>query len=332
VVELLTHTLPEQIGASWALLTPPHAPEVAPYADYESAWSMRLALGSQLFGRIWLGPRRSGLAYNQSERTQFDSVARQASLALAHADLIAELRSLNQSLEQRVLQRTTELLDRERLLAQVAERQRLARDLHDSVTQALFSLSLGARALRLQAQHNQQHLAEELTEQEQTAQQALSEMRALLHQLRAPAEQQNEQLLVDLGTTLAAAAQAIATREQLALQSDLAVAIRTTPELASELSFIVREALQNVARHSGVCAAVLRLSYQEPTLIVQVSDRGNGFDQHLLIPEQLGIRGMRERIEALGGTLTIRGAPGAGTDLLVQIPYQHTTQETEKPT
>ncbi len=317
VVELLTHTLPEQIGASWALLTPPHAPEVAPYADYEAAWSMRLALGSQLFGRIWLGTRRSGLAYNQLERAQFDAVARQASLALAHADLVAELRSLNQSLEQRVVQRTSELLDRERLLTQLAERQRLARDLHDSVTQALFSLSLGARALRLQAQHNPQGLANDLAEQEQTAQQALSEMRALLHQLRTPAEQQSEHILVDLGATLHTAAEAIAIREQLVLQADLATSLYTVPELASELAFVVREALQNVARHSGVCAAALRLSYDDSILSMQVSDLGNGFDQNLLIPEQLGIRGIRERIEALGGTLTIRSAPAAGTDIYV---------------
>jgi signal transduction histidine kinase len=325
---LLSERLPAQIDAGWAQWIAAPAAEVASYRDHGEAWSARLAAGDQVFGRIWIGPRRSGLAYSVEERAQLDALAGQAALALANASLVEALRALNRDLEQQVADRTAQLLDRERALAALAERQRLARDLHDSVTQALFSLSLGARALRRQAERDPQSVVGALADQEATAQQALGEMRALLHQLRSPQDLSDQ--LVDLMAALRDAATAAMARDQIAVAVELADAPMVAPALAAELCAVTREALHNSAHHSGVREASLSLRREGDTLRLCVSDRGSGFDHSTIDPARLGVRGMRERIQALGGDLQIASAPGHGTVLIARVPHAEPADRMEE--
>jgi signal transduction histidine kinase len=318
---LIAEELPTQIGAAWGHLGLAPAPDVADHPDAKRAWTTRLVVGTQVLGRIWIGPRRSGLPYDAEERAQFESLARQLALALANAELVETLRDINRNLEAQVAERTTELLARERSLAVLAERQRVARELHDSVTQALFSLSLGARALRRQAQRGTVDLAADLGEQEATAQQALGEMRALLHQLRAPMAPDDAAPQADLVAAIRGVCEAALQRHELTVTL-VAPPERSVPAaLASELAAIAREALQNVAHHSGAQAAEIQLLPTGAALTMIITDAGRGFVPADVGAARLGLRGMSERAVALGGALTITSVPGRGTTLAVRVPY-----------
>ncbi len=186
ILQLLSQDLPPRLGAEWASLTLAPQPEVPGQVSSQPAWNAQLIVGGQSLGRYWLGPRRAGPSYDADEQAQLHALAGQAAQALAYAEAIEAMRQLNRELEARVARRTAQVLDQQRSLAAHDERQRLARDLHDFVTQSLFSINLSARALRGLVRRDPEAAITGLSELEQAAQQALSEMRALLAQLRAP--------------------------------------------------------------------------------------------------------------------------------------------------
>ncbi len=194
------------------------------------------------------------------------------------------------------------------------ERQRLARDLHDSVTQSLFSVSMLARAAQTQHEQNAPRLGQTLERVATLAQQALVEMRALLFELRADAIAE-EGLSSALEKLVAA----------MGLRTDLAIALNTPPELnlpptVSEAAFrIVQEALGNAAKHAQASRADVTVTAGE-RLLITVQDDGRGFDPAALAQPApdgrsggMGLRSMRERAEAAGLALEIVSAPGAGT-------------------
>jgi len=186
IVRLLTEDFPAQIGAEWAALKLFPEPDVPP-ARLVPAWSTRLVAGSVNFGGYWLGARRAGPIYDTDESNRLHALASQAALALAYANAYESLYQLNQNLEARVKEQTTQALDSQQALATYEERQRIARDLHDSVTQSLFGLGMMARGLKASAPES---FKGQLAELESLASDILREMRLLLDQLRnAPAEE-----------------------------------------------------------------------------------------------------------------------------------------------
>ena len=346
VVHLLTEDLPPRLGAVWASLSLAPAPDVPGQAGSEPAWNAQLMVGGRSLGRYWLGPRRAGPSYDPDEQAQLGSLAGQAALALAYADTIEALARLNRELEGRVAQRTAQVLDQQRSLAAFEERQRLARDLHDSVTQALFSINLSARALRGLVKRDPPSAVTGLEELEQAAQQALAEMRALLAQLRSPAagdgaeevelspdraetetsaagqEPANLKLqLIQLGEQFAREVGPDGRPPRLQVSFDLPDALALPARQAEQVFLMIREALQNAARHSGVRQAACQVRRLDTGLEIAVHDQGAGFETHEASPAGYGLQGMRERVQALGGEMHIRSSPGVGTTVQIRIPY-----------
>lgn len=329
VTGLLVEELPAALDCLWATLVLAPAQDLPGHTDTLPAWNGRMEVGGRVLGRFWLGPRRSGLAFDGAERDQLHGVISQAALALAYAESVEELAALNRNLAEEVATQTARVLEQQRALAVTEERQRLARDLHDSVTQTLFSISLGSRALTKLVTRNPQAAAAGLAEQESAAQQALAEMRTLLAQLRSPATSQS-----DLAQALArhcASLAAVGLEVTYTGPEKLEVAAET----GTELLYICREALHNVLKHAGVAQAECRLDVADDHLVMTVTDRGAGFalsgvesgvesgagaGASRRTGHGLGLPSMRERADRMGATLTIDSAPGAGTTVTVRLP------------
>ena len=198
-------------------------------------------------------------------------------------------------------------------LAGARERQRLARDLHDSVTQTLFSMTLTARSALLLLQRTPEKVTPQLDQLDELARSALLEMDALSATLPSPPA--GEELPVALAGHLRE-------RER---QDGIAVALevegsgRPSPAEAAALLGIVQEALNNVAKHAGTSAATVSLRLRRPFRL-EVEDRGRGFDPERVNDRGLGLDGMRERAAEIGWMLAVVSSPGAGTRVAAEEP------------
>lgn len=338
VIMLLTQQLPSQIDARWATLTLVPVPATPGQQATAPAWHGALVVGDRMLGRYWLGPRRTLPTYDTDEQEALQQLLYAAALVLAYTDTIDALQQLNQELEVRIATRTEQVVAQQRALAAYAERQQLARNLHDSITQSLFSLTLGLRAIRKQAQHDPPSALAQVGQQEQVAQGVLTEMRELLGQLRSSEPVVNTTETVDLVVRL----QQLCAEQQR--HSNLTVTLIAPPHyhcpnpLALEILAIGREAFHNVVKHSGVQQALCTLTVDEEQVWLTVTDQGQGFDLTNSLGRawdgatisvtsgatvgHFGLRGMQERATAIGGVLTIQSAPGAGTVVMLSAPGQ----------
>lgn len=205
-----------------------------------------------------------------------------------------------------------------RKLAVVEERNRLARELHDSVTQLLYSLTLFAEAARRAVAAGDQRLADEhLSRLRETARQSLKEMRLLVYQLRtSPLEGHG------LSEALEARLDAVEKRAGVAAELSVEGVARLNAQAQDELYWIAQEALNNALKHSGADQVSLRLIVAEGGAEFVVKDNGGGFDPHATRPGGMGLGGMAERVGRLGGSLEIDSAPGSGTRLIVRLGQQ----------
>lgn len=315
VVRLLADRLPARLGLAWGALAPAARTEDLP--EKQPAWSSALTVGGRTVGWYWLGPRPAGPPFDAGEQAQLHTLAQHAALALAYAETIDALNALNRDLEARVAQRTAQVIAQQRTLAVYEERQRLARDLHDSVTQTLFSISLGLRNARTLALRDGAAAAAALAEQEAAARNALAEMRALLAHLRSPAPEEHEQ--TDIVQALREHCAALERQASLRVTLETPPALILPVGLAQEVLSIAREALHNVFKHAGVGRASCRLACADGWLDLTVEDAGRGFDPQAPAAG-LGLAGMRERAAAWGGAVTVTSAPGQGASVHVRLP------------
>jgi signal transduction histidine kinase len=204
------------------------------------------------------------------------------------------------------------------------ERQRLASDLHDSVSQALFSMTLQTRALELAVQRQGGDVAgpirRGLAELKELTQSALAEMRALIFQLRP--ETLHEDGLV---ATLRRHAAAVAAQEgfEVTVQA-FTDHVPLDEDTELELFRVVREAVHNGVKHAHPSHIAIRL--YEPagasgTLVVEVADDGVGFDTDDRHPGHLGLETMRERTERMGGEFTVESSPAGSTTVRAVVSY-----------
>jgi signal transduction histidine kinase len=208
------------------------------------------------------------------------------------------------------------LHERARQAAVLEERQRLSRELHDSVTQALYGISLYAEAAgRALASGDTEPVASNLREIRDTTQEALGEMRLLLFELRPPLLQHD-----GLAAALRARLQAVEARAGLVTEFECRDEERLPPDREQELYRLVQEALNNVLKHAHAGRVSVRLGVANGAATLEVADNGVGFEAALRSAEGFGLRGMRERVERLGGTLRIDSSPGAGTRLSAEVP------------
>ncbi len=222
--------------------------------------------------------------------------------------LAADLREANRRLAESARQA-------ERLAA-VRERQRLARDLHDSVTQTLFSLTLAAGSATLLLQRRPEALASQLDEIEQLATSARAELDALGDELPG-APHEGDGLVASLRRHFDERAAHDGLRVALHVEGER----RLAPGVEVALLRIVQEALNNVVKHAGVAEAEVRVRLGRPAA-VEVQDRGRGFAADTAGARHdrpgVGLAIMRERAAEIGWRLTVTSAPGAGTRVVAQ--------------
>ncbi len=199
-------------------------------------------------------------------------------------------------------------------LAAVEERTRLARELHDSVTQSLFSASLIAQAAQSLWKRDPERAKERLDRTAELCAGALAEMRALIFELR-PAALQEEGLVSALRKHAAARQARDGVVVDVAVQEE-----RRLPPNCEEAAYrIVREALHNVVKHARATHVAVQLDFQPGRLMIEIRDNGQGFDAAAAAGRGLGLTSMRERAEGLGGILAIESTVGVGTTIRAEI-------------
>jgi signal transduction histidine kinase len=253
-------------------------------------------------------------------------------LKSAHEQLEAReeaLRVSSEQLEKRVVERTSDLKDAEesarQLGAQVLkmqdnERRRIARELHDSVGQLVALLNINMARLQTSAPLNPEQ-SEIISDSKGLAESVIHEVRTISHLLHPP-------LLDEMGlpSALKWYVEGFAKRSGIAMELDLAPDFGRLPaECEIAIFRIVQEALTNVHRHSGSKSALVRLFCSADTVGIEIADSGKG------IPAQkrevfaaggamgVGLRGMRERIEQLGGKIELRSS-SSGTTVTAILP------------
>jgi PAS domain S-box-containing protein len=210
-------------------------------------------------------------------------------------------------------------------LAVMQERARLARELHDSVTQSLYSLTLLAEGWQRLIRSGQAgNVVETLSEMGEIAQQALKEMRLLVYELRPPTLEE-EGLLGALHQRLAAVEKRAGLEARL-LAEDL---VDLSAPIEEGLFRIAQEALNNSLKHAAATSVTVRLGADDQGLVMEVADNGRGFDMRAETDQQggIGLATMRERAERLGGSLEVRSALGQGTTVLVRLHTMEASNE-----
>jgi GAF domain-containing protein len=269
-------------------------PAQIPHLRYIRAWmAAPLALQDRVIGVI-LVARSVPYSYTPHQAELVTAIASQAAVAIENARLYEQARKL----------------------ATLEERQRLARELHDSVSQVLFSIGLGARTTRtLLERGNAQRALPSLDYILNLSEMGKAEMRALLFELRPESLEQE-------GLVAAISKQAAALRARHSIEVDASLC--EEPDVAIDIKEavyrIAQEATHNTVKHARANRVQIELVCDEQGVALDVRDNGRGFDPGGSFPGHLGLRSMRERVERLGGTLSIESAPGQGAAIRVRIP------------
>ena len=198
------------------------------------------------------------------------------------------------------------------LAAVAAERNRLARDLHDAVSQTLFSASLIADVLPKLWKRNPEAGQQKLDELRSLTRGALSEMRTLLLELRPAALVEME-----LGNILRHLTNAFIGRTRIPVTLTLDVQVDPKPDVKEVFYRVAQETLNNINKHAGASLVTVHLHRAEDQLRLEVQDDGCGFDPSVVSPESLGLGIMRERTEAIGAQLEIHSEMGRGTRIIL---------------
>jgi PAS domain S-box-containing protein len=213
------------------------------------------------------------------------------------------------------------LLQREREHARREERQRLARDLHDSIVQQVFSISMQAKSISVLGERDDvvpsdsvRRIADEVSVLSRTV---LTDLRAMVHELRPSSSAQ-------LGLEEAVRALAESTENRTGLRFTVTCGPRldeVTGDLAEDVYRIVAEAIHNVVKHAGADEVIIRGDIRGHQLTFSVADDGHGIDQDSSSQaESYGLTMMRERAEKWGGTVQVEARPTSGTNVRATIP------------
>ena len=262
------------------------------YPYVQAFLAVPLKLRDQVIGMLCLTSTQKGY-YTSHHADLALAIANQAAVAIENARLYAQAQEL----------------------AAVEERQRLARELHDSVSQALYGISLGAHTARLQLDHDPKELADSLDYVLELSEAALIEMRALIFELR-PESLETEGLV----TALTKQAAALHARQNILVNTDLCVEPDLPLKVKQDLYRVAQEAMHNTVKHAHANKIELRLHQTDELVIMEVWDNGKGFDTSTSFPGHLGLHSMYERVRSHGGELQIESVPGQGTCILAKVP------------
>jgi signal transduction histidine kinase len=250
-----------------------------------------LRVDGELVGHVvavWMAPR----AFSQEEQRLMAALARRAEVAIDNARLYSRAQSL----------------------AAVEERQRLARELHDSVSQALYGIALGSRTARTLLDRDAEKAKEPVDYVLSLAEAGLAEMRALIFELRPESLEQE-------GLVAAIEKQVASTRARYGVQveANLCEEPDVPLNLKEVLYRVAQEALHNVVKHARASQVDLELACHDGHVVLDLRDDGLGFDPSGDFPGHLGLGSMRERVTRVGGEFVLESEPGKGTHLRAEV-------------
>jgi signal transduction histidine kinase len=215
--------------------------------------------------------------------------------------------------------RHAQLQAKEREVAVLAERNRIARDLHDAVSQTLFASTVLAGTLARAAGRGNAPGSAATRKQalalERLNRGALAEMRLLMVELRPDALEQ-----APLADLLQLAIEALSCRGEIRVEATLARDDPLPPSARIQVYRIAQEALSNIGKHSGATQAVVQWQVDGERASLRIADDGRGFDPGDSRPGHFGLDNMRARALEIGARLTITSAPGEGAELKVELP------------
>jgi signal transduction histidine kinase len=208
------------------------------------------------------------------------------------------------------------LYEQSRELSMLAERNRLALELHDAVSQKLFGLVLNAETARTLLERDPASAAGQVEKLQELAQEALDELRSLVFELRPPDLERD-----GLGGVLRKHVEMLARLEQREIDLELSGDLASDPARDGEVLRIAQEALQNALRHAEASYVAVRLHAADGRIDLEVEDDGVGFDLYAdgLRSRRLGLTSMEERAQRLGGKLTIHTAYHRGTVVHLEL-------------
>jgi signal transduction histidine kinase len=198
------------------------------------------------------------------------------------------------------------------------ERSRLAREMHDSLAKSLQGIAFGAAALPTWVERDSPRAQQAATDLAMNANQAVLEARTLLTRMRT------DEPLRAFDEVLEGVVAAWSAQHGHPLRTDLVAVPELNSDARYELLAAMREALENVRRHAPGATVLVRLRSDGETAELQVADTGPGFDPGIVAAREaeghFGVRGMRERLQAIGGTARLESAPGIGTTVTLRAP------------
>jgi PAS domain S-box-containing protein len=246
------------------------------------------AIGAICFGYL------PGREPTEDEQAFLGAVADQTAVAVENSRLFAEARGK----------------------AALKERQKLARELHDSVSQALYGIALGTKTARTLLERDPKDAAAGPLEYViSLAEAGMAEMRALIFELR-PESLETEGLVAALEKQAAA----LAARHEIEVEAALCDEPEASLEAKEAVYRIAQEALHNTVKHARPTNVGIKMACGPERITLEVYDDGLGFDAQSDFPGHLGLRSMRERTSSLGGTLEVTSVPGKGTRIYASIP------------
>lgn len=251
-----------------------------------------LIVRGRVLGMLSLAHRQIGY-YEEKDAQLAQDFANQAVIAMHNAELYQQAQ-------------TTAVAD---------ERSRIARELHDSVTQAIYSVTLYADATRLALKDGELDIvAENLNELRAMAREAMLDMRLLIFELRPPVLEE-EGLVIALQTRL----EAVEARSGVHADFHTSGERRLPLPLEIELYRIAQEALTNVVKHARAKQVNISLRFDKVQVCLEIEDDGVGFDTAVGPSGGMGLRGIQERVEKIGGDLLVQSTPGQGTILRITV-------------
>jgi len=229
----------------------------------------------------------------EEEKVFLGAIADQAAVAVENARLFSDARGK----------------------AALEERQKLARELHDSVSQALYGIALGVETAREVLPDKPERAAEPLDYAVSLAEAGMTEMRALIFELR-PESLEKEGLVAALEK------QAAAVQARHGIRVETAFGEEPDAPLGAKESLyrIAQEALHNTVKHARAANVTIKLGRDFEGITLELSDDGVGFDANGDFPGHLGLKSMRERVSRQSGTLEIASGPGKGVRIFARVP------------
>jgi signal transduction histidine kinase len=301
--------LPRQHGVLGAMLEtrePYRTRDIHEHAQFRGWWpaghpDMRSFLGVPIvapegvIGAFYLTEKTGASDFSDDDEELIQLLAAHAAIAITNARLYEQSRELSI----------------------LAERNRLALDLHDAVSQKLFGLVLNAEAAGTLLARDPSAAAEQVARLQVLAREALDELRSLVFELRPPDLERDG--LCDALRKHVEVLRRVAAR---AIELDAADSVPPDPERDAEILRIAQEALQNALRHAGAARISVQLQRDGNGLLLAVDDDGIGFDPAApgLRARRLGLTSMEERAARIGGRLSIRSRVGTGTTVRLEIP------------